>query len=110
MESKTRLSQFQEEKVNPDQGLTICSICGVARNEAGREDFVLTGLCHGEALLHSIMICGECSDGIQEIISAKTRDTWRGFVNDNFPGPPSEGEIPEYDSHPTVISSTGTKP
>jgi hypothetical protein len=29
------------------------------------------------------------------MISQKTRDTWRRFVDDNFPGPPPEDSLPE---------------
>jgi hypothetical protein len=29
------------------------------------------------------------------MISQKTRDTWRRFVDDNFPGPPPGEALPE---------------
>ena len=98
-ESKRRLSQFQHDNVALDRGLDCCSVCGVSRKSSDVEDFVITGLCEGSNLMHSIMVCGRCGDGIQEIISAKTRDTWRRFVDENFPGPPSEGEYPEIELH-----------
>jgi hypothetical protein len=59
------------------------------------DDFVITGVCEGLALLHSVMICGKCGDTVQGMISQKTRDTWRRFVDDNFPGPPPEDSLPE---------------
>jgi len=99
-ESKTRLAQFQDDHVNLDRGLETCSVCGASRAGGDLEDFVITGVCSGISLLHSVMICGQCGDDIQGVISVKTRDTWRRFVNENFPGPPSEGEIPEFDTTP----------
>ncbi len=109
-ESKKRLAQFQDERVRLDRGLDCCSVCGVSRRSDTVNDFVITGLCEGSSLVHSIMVCGKCGDGIQEVISVKTRDTWRRFVDENFPGPPSEGEYPEIEIVPnrplTVFGST----
>lgn len=109
-ESKQRLSQFQDDHVQLDRGLDCCAVCGASRADGTMEDFVITGLCEGAGLLHSIMVCGTCGEGIQEVISVKTRDTWRRFVDENFPGPPSEGEFPEYDEIPsrplTLVSSS----
>lgn len=100
-ESKKRLSDYQHENVDLHRGLHHCSVCGVARGEEGADDFAITGICEGVHLLHSIMVCGKCGDGIQELISVKTRDTWRRFVDENFPGPPSEGEYPEIEEVPS---------
>ncbi|HYF34027.1 MAG TPA: hypothetical protein VD994_01960 [Prosthecobacter sp.] len=100
-ESKKRLSQFQDDHVQLDRGLDCCSVCGVSRTSGEINDFVITGLCEGSNLMHGIMVCGKCGDGIQDVISAKTRDTWRRFVDENFPGPPGEGEYPEIESSPT---------
>jgi ribosomal protein L34E len=99
-ESKKRLGQFQDNNVRLDRGLSSCSVCGVSRGDGSVDDFVITGLCEGSQLMHSIMVCGQCGDDIQDIISTKTRDTWRRFVDENFPGPPSEGEYPETESLP----------
>lgn len=101
-ESKKRLAQFQDEHVNLDRGLDQCSVCGVVRSSGKVDDFVITGICEGIHLMHSIMICGKCGDGVQELISTKTRDTWRRFVDDNFPGPPPDGEVPETEDAPPV--------
>jgi hypothetical protein len=100
-ESKKRLGEFQDDHVHLNRGLDSCSVCGASRLGGTMEDFVVTGLCEGTSLLHSIMVCGKCGDDIQGIISKKTRDTWRRFVDENFPGPPSEGEIPEFDTVPS---------
>ncbi|HEY1084077.1 MAG TPA: hypothetical protein VGE29_17570, partial [Prosthecobacter sp.] len=100
--------------VDLHRGLHHCSVCGVARGEEGGvDDFVITGVCAGGNLLHSIMVCGACGDGIQELISVKTRDTWRRFVDENFPGPPGEGEYPEVEQDslrplPVFTGQTGS--
>jgi hypothetical protein len=112
-ESKNRLGQYQHEHVRLDRGLDCCAVCGVSRVSESLPDFVITGMCEGQGLRHSFMICGRCGDSIQEIISTKTRDTWRRFVDENFPGPPSEGEYPEIETAPahplTALGSSGLK-
>lgn len=104
-ESKKRLAQYQSENVDLHRGLYHCSVCGTDRlTDAGADDYVITGLCEGTSLRHSIMVCGKCGDSIQELISVQTRDTWRRFVDENFPGPPGEGLLPETEEAPSVIS------
>ena len=103
-ESKKRLAQFQDEEVTLDRGLESCAVCNVSRHAKGMDDFVITGVCEGISLLHSVMICGKCGDTVQGMISQKTRDTWRRFVDDNFPGPPPDDSLPEPEEEfrPTV--------
>ncbi len=93
-ESKKRLAKFQDDKVNLDRGLDGCSVCGVKRSENPLKEFVLTGICEHTHLLHGIMVCGKCGEQTQKLISTHTRDTWRRFVSDNFPGPPAD-YVPE---------------
>jgi len=94
-ESKQRLAQFQDQEVVLDRGLESCAVCNARRDAPGMDDFVITGVCEGISLLHSVMICGQCGDTVQGMISQKTRDTWRRFVDDNFPGPPPVDSLPE---------------
>lgn len=89
-ESKTRLMEFQNEKVNFERGLDGCSVCGITRRSSPMKEFVLTGICDNDKLLHGMMVCGKCGEQTQELISAHTRDTWRRFIADNFPGPPAD--------------------
>lgn len=97
-ESKQRLAQFQDANVELHRGLERCSVCGAGRDGLG--DFVITGLCSGRSLQHGLMVCGACGDTVQELISKPTRDTWRRFVDENFPGPPADGVEPETDVRP----------
>jgi hypothetical protein len=89
-ESKERLSRFQDDHVQFDRGLDNCSVCGVSRDDAVASDFVLTGVCDGDHLLHGIMVCGKCGERTQELLSKPTKDTWRRFRDENFPGPPGD--------------------
>ena len=89
-ESKRRLLEFQNQQVNFDRGLDGCSVCGVMRNAGSLKEFVLTGICERDQLLHGLMVCGNCGEKTQELISTHTRDTWRRFVSENFPGPPAD--------------------
>jgi hypothetical protein len=99
-ESKQRLMQFQDEKVTFDGGIDQCSVCGLLRAEDDTTDFVLTGLMDGPAYLGGIMVCGKCGEQTQELLSAPTKDTWRRFREENFPGPPGD-EV--FDLDPRVM-------
>jgi hypothetical protein len=35
-----------------------------------------------------VMVCDRCEMGLQDLISAQTRDRWNRFVEENFDGPP----------------------
>jgi len=103
-ESKQRLSHFQEEAVHMDHGLTHCAVCGAGRYEVKMKEFVITGLCEGSSLHHGLLMCGECGDAVQELISTQTRDTWHRFVDDNFPGPPPSDALPVPEDVPVPVT------
>lgn len=89
-ESKKKLADFQDKHVRFDGGLDHCSVCGTERHAHNDSEFVLTGVCDGNHLLHGIMVCGKCGEETQKLISTHTRDTWRKFREQNFPGPPGD--------------------
>lgn len=89
-ESKKRLMEFQNESVSLERGLDGCSVCGTSRSGSPMTEFVLTGICEQDRLLHGMMVCGKCGEKTQELISKPTKDTWRRFVSENFPGPPAD--------------------
>lgn len=89
-QSKTNLLQFQQANVHLDRGLDGCSVCGITRSGNSLAEFVITGVCDHDHLLHGLMVCGKCGEKTQELISQHTRDTWRRFVSENFPGPPAD--------------------
>lgn len=107
-ESKRRLAGFQNEQVQLDHGLTHCAVCGACRDEGPLREFVITGLCEGTHLQHGLMLCGDCGEAVQALISNQTRDTWRRFVDDNFPGPPPADGLPlPEEDHAPVAATTG---
>ena len=97
LESRRRLAEFQQEKVSFEGGLDQCSVCGKKRHDHNASEFVLTGVCEGDRLLHGLMVCGTCGEETQKLISAPTRDTWRRFRDENFPGPPDPSGVPEIE-------------
>lgn len=99
-ESKQRLADYQDGHVHLDRGLEQCSVCD--RSGEGLDDYVITGLCSGDRLQHALLICGDCAEGVQHLLSQPTKDTWRRFVDENFPGPPGEGVEPEIESLPAL--------
>ena len=96
-ESKQRLAQFQDEHVTLEGGLDKCSVCGLERHDHNTSEFVLTGVCEGDRMLHGLMVCGKCGEKTQELISTHTRDTWRRFRDENFDGPPDPSSVPEFE-------------
>jgi hypothetical protein len=90
VESKKKLADFQDKKVNFDHGLDCCSVCATPRSDPDQNDYVLTGVCEGNHLLHGLMVCGKCGEKTQELLSTPTKDTWRRFREENFPGPPGD--------------------
>jgi hypothetical protein len=100
-QSKKNLAKFQDENVHFNRGLDGCAVCGITRSGSPMTEFVLTGVCESDRLLHGLMVCGKCGEKTQELISSHTRDTWRRFTNDNFPGPPAD-VLPEPVGVPMV--------
>jgi len=96
-ESKARLGQFQDEKVSFEHGLERCSVCGLERDGHNASEFVLTGVCEGDKLLHGLMVCGKCGEQTQELLSTHTKDTWRRFRDENFDGPPDPSSVPDIE-------------
>jgi hypothetical protein len=94
-ESKKRLGEFERESIQFDRGLAECAVCGAERDGLG--EFTLTGVCAGDSLRHSLMVCGGCADTAQGLLSDSTKDTWRRFVDENFPGPPPGDALPLED-------------
>ncbi len=89
-ESKKKLMAFQNDQVSLDRGLESCSVCGISRSGSPMTEFVITGICEHDRLMHGMMVCGKCGEKTQELISSSTRGTWRRFISENFPGPPAD--------------------
>jgi hypothetical protein len=89
-----RLEKWQ--RVQCEQAMASCAICGKARNECQR--YSLGTACLGSSLINAspdadhlgspFLICEGCETALNEGISAQTRDAWDRFVGENFDGPP----------------------
>lgn len=95
-ESKRVLQEFQEERFRHVSGFDECALCEKTQATARGEEFGLTGICQGDEMIDSAMVCIECMEEMAEIISDETRGKWNRFREENFPGVPGDFEpMPE---------------
>jgi hypothetical protein len=72
-----------------------CLTCG--REHTDCEGYTYSALFVGRHLVPGplpIMICDECQETMSENMSDHTKDVKDKFYADNFPGPPSEVDLP----------------
>ena len=89
-ETKESLETFYANNMTPGLGLQTCGICGVDREHGDVKEFTLAAVCRQAHLMDSLMLCSDCTDRTNELISKKTRDVWRRFIDENFPGVPAD--------------------
>ena len=84
----TQPSSLEEEE--PDR----CQRCG--QTDSGfSEERTVAGLMIGGRLATGISaLCGTCTEGIEEVLSQKTRDVQGDFIERNFPGVPAGLDLP----------------
>ena len=61
-ESKQNLAKFHQERQRDVSGFGECSFCERTRAEARNEEFGIAGVCQGDRLLDSAMICVDCME------------------------------------------------
>ena len=106
-ESKEAMYDFlfdRTEMVEPPEGYTAgqaleqieeCLTCGKARSDS--KEYTYAGLFVGSFLVPGpmpMMICDDCQEIISEGMSDHTKDIRDKFYQENFPGPPSEADLP----------------
>lgn len=91
-ESKQRLAEFQAEHYREVSGFNDCALCTTTLDEVKDAEYGLVGVCHGDSMVDSAMICHDCMEAMSEIMSEETRRTWDRFREENFPGVPSDFE------------------
>lgn len=91
-ESKRKLAEFQERHFRDISGFEECALCPRTRGEARNEEFGLVGVCQGDAMVDSALICLDCMEAMNNVLSEETRQTWDRFRQENFPGVPSDFE------------------
>lgn len=98
-ESTERIRRYLEETELPlagDEGMDAgrCHRCG--RSDGSfTDEHTVAGMLLGRQLLGGLTsICGSCLEGMDELLSQKTRDVHDDFVSGNFPGVPAELDLP----------------
>lgn len=91
-ESKRRLTEFQVTRFRGVSGLEECALCDNRRESPKVKEYGLVGICVGEGLADSNLICGECMEAMSHCLSEQTRRSWDRFVEENFPGVPADFE------------------
>jgi hypothetical protein len=91
-ESKRNLAKFHEERQRDVSGIDECAFCECTRAGARDEEFGIAGVCQGDRLLDSAMICVDCMEDMYAVLSEETKDVWRRFREENFPGVPADFE------------------
>ena len=90
VETKQRMEKFFAENVKPYLGIRTCAVCETEREDLAQDEYSVTGLCGGELMMQGIMLCAPCIEQTNELVSQKTRDVWRDFIDENFPGVPAD--------------------
>ncbi|MAS92497.1 MAG: hypothetical protein CMO55_04805 [Verrucomicrobiales bacterium] len=101
-ESKQRLAEFHEERYRDVSGFEECALCDRTRDQVRGEEFSLAGVCQGDRMHDSALVCIDCMEAMAETMSEETRRTWDKFREENFPGVPSDFE--PFPSNPAPLS------
>lgn len=91
-ESKIALSKFQAENIRDVSGFDECALCDKTFDAVKGGDYSFAGVCVGDKMFDSAMICFGCMEMMAEVMSEETRRTWDRFREENFPGIPSDFE------------------
>lgn len=76
------------------ESLDHCHRCG-GTGDSFQDEHTIVGVLSGKKLVTGVsMVCGRCTDGMEDILSKHTRDRHEGFVEKNFPGVPAGLDLP----------------
>jgi hypothetical protein len=89
-ETKQAMEEFFSENAKTHLGIRSCAICEIDRDDLPQNEYALTGICGGDLMLQGVMFCAPCIERTNELVSKKTRDVWRDFIDENFPGVPAD--------------------
>lgn len=89
-ETKEAMEQFFSEHAKTHLGIRKCAICEIDREDLPQDEYALTGICGGELMMQGVMFCAPCIEQTNDLVSKKTRDVWRRFIDENFPGVPAD--------------------
>lgn len=91
-ESKQRHAEYQAEHYRGVSGFDECALCEETRLEVRDGEYGLIGVCQGDQMGDSAMVCVNCMETMAELMSEETRRTWERFREENFPGVPCDLE------------------
>lgn len=70
---------------------------GCRRDREETDGFVIAGyFIPGHLLVRAVTVCEDCHAALEEKLSRKTRESFRGFVDTHFPGVPEDVESPVF--------------
>jgi len=108
-ESREAITRFHEAHARETVGFEECAFCSVRFEEVQDEEYGLVGICQGNDLHDSALICQSCTERIAELLSDETRRTWDRFREENFPGPPPEFAL-ELPARRSDLAPSGNAP
>jgi hypothetical protein len=91
-ESKVALAKFQAENLREVSGLNECALCEKKFDTVKGGDYSFAGVCQGDRMIDSAMVCFDCMEAMANVMSEETKRTWDKFREENFPGVPSDFE------------------
>ena len=91
-ETREALEVFYAENMTTGLGLCTCGVCGIDREDDSVQEFTIAAICQSLSTVDTLMLCSDCTDRTNDLISQQTRDVWRRFVDENFPGVPSDAQ------------------
>ena len=71
-----------------------CGRCETTGEEYAEEHNVGAVLLGDRIVGAIVSLCGKCTDGLTDVLSRQTRDAHDDFIERNFPGVPSELDLP----------------
>ncbi|MBI4612996.1 MAG: hypothetical protein HY720_05245 [Planctomycetes bacterium] len=94
-ESRERLEAFGRQRMGQSKHSFVrCDLCSAPRGDTGEMNLI--GAFVGRWLVRDgvFLLCETCVLAIQELLSQKTRDVHREFLDDRFPGVPYDLDVP----------------
>ncbi len=90
-ESLSRIHDFMARLDLGRESMSNCHLCE-SPIETGNEHMI-SSLCQQDRMVMSPMIlCVDCLDQMNSLLSDETRDSWDDFVRDHVPGLPAQQE------------------
>lgn len=93
-ESKSRLEAFYSQLFEREAGLQACRLCDKERSQMRGFNIITTALLDRVLPESWVLLCQGCLDQMEQLLSKKTTDVYRDFLDQNFPGIPDGIDVP----------------